>query len=114
MNATTVHLWNEIKSFQKNKAVYIGRPSPYGNPFLLEHEGARGDLILKYKDYIVKEFESDPLMLEAWKEALQGKKLGCFCVPKACHGHVLAALIDEKPWDAYLPPGWNSCQLALF
>jgi len=29
-------------------------------------------------------------------EELQGKCLGCWCVPERCHGHALIKLLEEK------------------
>lgn len=37
---------------------------------------------------------SSPTLLAALPE-LKGKVLGCFCKPKACHGDVLADLVNK-------------------
>ena len=69
--------------------VYIGRPSKWGNPFEIGRDGTREEVIEKYKAWIVEQ----PELLAALPE-LRGKVLGCWCAPKACHGHVLAELAD--------------------
>ena len=71
--------------------VYIGRPSKWGNPFAIGRDGTRLDVIAKYREWI----KSQPELIAALPE-LQGKRLGCYCAPLACHGHVLAELADAR------------------
>jgi hypothetical protein len=70
--------------------VYIGRPSKWGNPFLIGRDGTREEVIAKYKSWI-----SDNTELMAAVKELKGKVLACFCKPEACHGDVLVTLADE-------------------
>jgi len=70
--------------------VYIGRPSKWGNPFVMSNELDRAEVIRRYEDWI----KTQPDLLAALPE-LRGKVLGCFCAPLACHGDVLARLADE-------------------
>ena len=69
--------------------VYIGRPSKWGNPFVIGRDGTREEVIQKHKEWIMKQ----PDLLAALPE-LKGKRLGCFCKPLACHGDTLATLAD--------------------
>lgn len=69
--------------------VYIGRPSKWGNPFVIGTDGTREQVIAKYRRWL----ESQPQLLAALPE-LKGKTLGCWCAPDACHGDVLAELAD--------------------
>lgn len=71
--------------------VFIGRPSKWGNPFRIGVDGTRSEVIKKYRDYILK----NPDLLNSLDE-LEGKVLGCYCKPKACHGDVLIELIEKK------------------
>lgn len=71
--------------------VYIGRPSKWGNPFEIGRDGTREEVIEKYRTWIV----AQPELMAALPE-LRGKVLGCWCAPKACHGHVLAELVDAS------------------
>ena len=71
--------------------VYIGRGSKWGNPFAIDVDMSRDQVILAYAEWIV---EQDHLM-EALHE-LQGKRLGCWCKPLACHGDVLVRLVEKK------------------
>lgn len=71
--------------------VYIGRGSPWGNPFVIGPDGTREEVIKKYEDWIRTVSE----LLKRLDE-LDGKILGCWCVPKRCHGDVLIKLIEER------------------
>lgn len=77
--------------------VYIGRSSKWGNPFLKGINGTRAEVIKKYKWWIT----TQPELLEALDE-LDGKVLGCWCKPKACHGDVLVELIEKRKADTML------------
>ncbi len=69
--------------------IYIGRPSKWGNPFAIGKDGTREEVIEKYRQYI----QQRPELMSALPE-LKGKRLGCWCKPKACHGDVLAELAE--------------------
>lgn len=71
-------------------AVYIGRPSKWGNPFVIGKDGTREEVIAKYRAWIVTQAH----LIEALGE-LRGKDLICFCAPQACHGDVLLELANQ-------------------
>ena len=71
--------------------VRIDRTTKWGNPFFIGVSGTREEVIEKYRLYI----RSRPELLAALPE-LKGKVLGCWCAPKACHGHILAELADQE------------------
>lgn len=73
--------------------VYIGRPSKWGNPFVLtdpKDDALRADVLERYEAWLRKQ----PHLMSTLHE-FRGKTLGCWCAPKACHGDVLARLADE-------------------
>ena len=77
--------------------VYIGRPSPWGNPFThLPHAkaeyrvGSREEAIEGYYSWVVAQLARDPEFLEP----LRDKVLACWCKPEACHGDVIVRLLD--------------------
>lgn len=70
--------------------VYIGRPSKWGNPFVIGRDGTREEVIEKYRHYILH----NPRLLADLSE-LKGKVLGCWCAPKPCHGDVLVELASK-------------------
>ena len=69
--------------------VHIGRGSKWGNPFRMKSENQRGEVIEKYEEYARQKFSKDELAV------LVGKRLGCFCKPRKCHGDILVKLIEE-------------------
>ena len=69
--------------------VYCGRGSIYGNPFVIGRDGNRTEIIEKYRAWVVKQ----PHILSTLPH-LKGKRLGCYCKPKACHCDILVELIN--------------------
>lgn len=89
MSKTTV-----VNKFRERFDVYIGRPSIFGNPFVIGKDGSREDVILKYSNWFNKKIEEDK-----FREAvlmLKGMRLGCFCKPKLCHGDIIVAWLEKK------------------
>lgn len=70
-------------------AVYIGRGSKWGNPFVIGRDGDRATVIAKYERYLRSRHD----LLRALDE-LRGKDLVCFCAPLACHGDLLLQLAN--------------------
>ena len=80
-----------VHNKRSNYDIYIGRPSKWGNPFSIGTDGDRSTVIRKYREWIMQQ----PHLLKDIHE-LQGKVLGCWCSPQACHGDVLAELADKE------------------
>lgn len=79
--------------------VYIGRGTPWGNPFAIGDEGlGRPEVIAMYQEYFQKKFVDDPEGNRAIR-SLKGKVLGCHCKPAACHGDVIAAYLNSLEDD---------------
>lgn len=72
--------------------VYIGRPSKWGNRFIIGKHGDRGGVVAKYREWI----RQQPDLLSHLAD-LRGKRLGCYCKPEPCHGDVLAEMADKTP-----------------
>ena len=70
--------------------VYIGRPSKWGNPYVIGRDGTREQVIAKYRAWVLRR----PELVAALGE-LRGKVLGCWCAPQPCHGDVLVDLIHS-------------------
>lgn len=58
-------------------AVYIGRGSPYGNPYIRGEHGTRKQVIELFEKNVLPDLDVS---------ALRGCDLVCFCAPKPCHG----------------------------
>jgi hypothetical protein len=71
-------------------AVYIGRPSIWGNPFVIGRDGTREEVIARYEKWLM----AQPRLVERAKAELRGKQLVCWCAPAACHGDVLARICE--------------------
>lgn len=75
-----------------DSAEYIGRPGPYGNPFIIGKDGNREEVIAKFAEYATAKLFND----SEWLEPLRGKDLACYCAPLACHGDVIIKYLEEK------------------
>jgi hypothetical protein len=81
--------------------VYIGRGSPFGNPY--SHKSGtqaqyvvanRVEAIACYERYFLDRLEKDA-QFKRQVHALKGKVLACWCKPKACHGDVIIDYLKE-------------------
>lgn len=71
--------------------VYIGRPSKWGNPYIIGKDGNRTEVIRKYREWAEKRG-----LKEQARNELRGKVLGCWCNPLPCHGDVLQEWANEQ------------------
>lgn len=92
-----------VNLYKEEYDVYIGRPGKgvdgyFGNPFPVG-KNKTGFLTLEeslqwYKAYL----EHRLLVDEEFKQKfldLKGKRLGCFCKPKPCHGDVIVEVLER-------------------
>lgn len=56
--------------------VYIGRPSKWGNPYVVGKGGTREEVLQKYEEHV----RSSKILMRALP-SLDGKVLGCWCYP---------------------------------
>jgi len=85
----TVH--NKYHRTAPRGAVYIGRGSAYGNPFVIGKDGDRDSVCDKYEAMLL----SNPVLLAQVKRELRGKDVVCFCAPRRCHGDTLVRIANE-------------------
>ncbi len=79
--------------------VYIGREGHghdgyFGNPFSVVQDGGRERAIALYREYFYRRLRVNPEFAARVKE-LKGKRLGCFCKPKTCHGDVIVEYLEN-------------------
>jgi len=86
---TTIH-----NKYKESYDVYIGRPTIFGNPFVIGKHGTRDEVIEKYRVYFEKRVRNDNEFLLAVM-ALKNKRLGCFCKPMNCHGNVICDFLNK-------------------
>lgn len=72
---------------------YIGRGTPWGNPFPVEEGDVPGTAAQKFREYAARKLaQHDPVFTKAVLELKQGDILVCSCkekpgqTPRACHG----------------------------
>lgn len=84
-----------VNKFKSPYDIYIGRGSPWGNPFPIDDASGntREVVIEKYRAYLFKQVTRGDVTIQQLIE-LDGKTLGCFCKPKACHGDVIASAVE--------------------
>ena len=79
-------------------AVYVGRPTRFGNPFKLR-DYDRAAALAKYEAWVNEQLSKDPHFLDA----LIGKDLACFCrLDEPCHADILLRKIKELEKQAVL------------
>lgn len=92
---SVVNILKEPKGFD----CYIGRAGLgfsgyYGNPYRIRYDGTREECLTKYKKYFYNRVRTDQEFKKRILE-LRGKRLGCFCAPRPCHGDIIAAYVDS-------------------
>lgn len=75
--------------------VYVGRPSKYGNPFMIGRDGSRGECVELFRQWVY----TQPELLADIRLNLTGKTLGCYCKPSVCHADILAEICDQHTDD---------------
>jgi len=100
--------YNNLKEWiEDDNNIYIGRKgvvfinsvrypeqnSIWCNPFKIDPNNSRDDVINKYREYMTLKIKNENLYDELKK--LKGKNLGCWCKPLKCHGDVLIELINS-------------------
>lgn len=77
-------------------AIYIGRPSPFGNPFPIRGANTRDVVIDKFKVYFLRRAKEDRVFMGALRlMKKEATALVCFCAPMPCHGDVISRYLDE-------------------
>ena len=85
-------------------AVYVGRPTKFGNPYSHIANGtlakftvsSRDEAVDAYENALLRKFERDPDAKRRLQEALRGKDLVCWCAPQRCHADVLLKYANEE------------------
>lgn len=74
-------------------AVYVGRPSKWGNPFKMRYDTLeeRLDVIFSYKTWLEEQVWDGKLNMSE----LKGRDLVCWCAPLPCHADILLELANK-------------------
>jgi hypothetical protein len=85
-----------------DRGEYVGRPSALGNPFKLEYESQRNQVIQQYELWLQERIETrdarfchelNRLYVIARDQGLL--ELTCWCAPKRCHADVIRNILLE-------------------
>jgi len=76
---------------KEKHTLYIGRPTVWGNPFVIGKDGNREEVIKKYEEY-ARNNKSLMRLISVLHEDII---LGCWCAPEACHGDIIIKLWKE-------------------
>lgn len=96
-------VWNKRDPNTPKDAVYVGRPSKWGNPWKIGDAAvdecgltirlSRSMVVERYRAFI--EDHHYPERKEIVRRELRGKDLVCWCAPAACHADVLLEVANE-------------------
>ena len=100
----SMHVLNKKNGKIPVHAVYIGRPSVFGNPFVVGRDGDRKEVIEEYTLWLKRKIHRDEVFFDQVR-SLFGRDLVCWCSPLPCHGDVLReaslwamGVRDDPPW----------------
>lgn len=79
--------------------VYVGRPSPLGNPFPMRSEADRNLVVHQYHEWLRKQYRSCGRVRDELERLLVIAQAGplelvCWCAPLACHADVIAEALN--------------------
>ena len=77
-------------------AIYVGRPSKWGNPYKVGRDGKRQEVIEKYRQQLLAQI---PYGFIFDLQELRGRDLVCWCAPLPCHADVLLELANKELKD---------------
>lgn len=84
-------VWNKRDARTPEGAIYVGRPSRWGNPFSVQRYGRKG-AIERYSVWLTERLAKRQLNLRE----LEGKDLVCWCAPRACHADILLRHANQE------------------
>lgn len=89
-----------VNKYKEEYDVYIGRGSVWGNDYshLPETKAShkvdtRDEAVEAYRNQLWTSIRSGTITVPMLK-SLDGKRLGCFCKPKSCHGDIIAKAVE--------------------
>lgn len=91
-------VYNTTDPYIPPGAVYIGRGSPYGNPFVLGRDGDRNEVC----DAFEEDLKYNSALIIKIKAELEGKHLLCHCAPERCHGDFILKVANTDLYNDYL------------
>ena len=90
-NTPTPRVLNKRTDRATPSSVYCGRPSIWGNTFVIGRDGSRAAVIAKYETWLMTQPQ-----LMAQLPHVKGRDLMCWCAPLGCHCDVLLRLSNAN------------------
>ena len=90
-------VWNKRNPNCPKDAVYVGRPSKWGNPFKIGRDGEGQEVVDCYRRFYAALNDDARHILNL--EELRGQDLVCWCAPLPCHADVLLELANKGQPD---------------
>ncbi|QPB12370.1 hypothetical protein [Providencia phage PSTCR6] len=87
-----------VNKYNSDFDINIQRGTMWGNPF---KDGTREENIARFKEYFYQKLRNKEIKREHL-EVLRGSRLGCTCKPKACHGDIIADVVNKLFKDSIL------------
>lgn len=79
-------------------AEYVGRPTRWGNPFVVGVHGGQGECVELFREWIGRPEQRS--LRQAARRMLRGKDLVCWCSspnkPRPCHANVWIEIANEE------------------
>ena len=85
-------VYNKRDYCYPNHAKYVGRPTDFGNPFVVGRDGAQGECVELYRNWIWQPEQT--WLREKIMNELRGKDLICWCKPKICHADIILEIAN--------------------
>jgi hypothetical protein len=74
-------------------AIYVGRPSQWGNPFRIGPDGTRKEVLAKYEQWLLRQEK----LFFSLRAELGGRNLVCHCLlDLPCHADILLRYANHK------------------
>lgn len=99
MKVVNVRHYGGIKEAENNGVVYVGRPSPLGNPYSFGAQnskvskfvvGSRDEAVEKYRFWLHHQLKSgNQSVIKALESLSDDSVLGCWCSPLSCHADII-------------------------
>lgn len=90
------------------QAVYVGRPTIWGNPFSHIKHGTLAEFLVDSRDEAVDRYKewllAQPKLVARARRELSGKDLVCWCFPCRCHAQVLIEVANSPEYASFDPP----------
>lgn len=107
-------IWNRSRDKQRipTDAVYVGRPTKWGNPWsdkpssidTVTVVGSKIEAVAKFVEWIMSDTPYTKQLRRDARQELVGKDLICWCAPDDCHAEIWLEIANGPlEWDDEIP-----------